>query len=102
MIEAAVRLVRSSFLLACAMLIGTAPAAAKRILFVGNSFTFGAYSPVRFYRPELVTDLNGEGIGGVLALFKTFANERALDWQVSLETVPGSALCSTTRPSGHG
>ena len=39
------------------------------ILFVGNSFTFGAGSAVKFYRAETVTDLNSEGIGGVPALF---------------------------------
>jgi len=42
------------------------------ILFIGNSFTFAANSPVRFYRAETVTDLNNEGNGGVPALFKSF------------------------------
>jgi hypothetical protein len=36
-----------------------------------------------------VTDLNGQGIGGVPALFKAFATEAGLDYQVSLETAPG-------------
>lgn len=54
---------------------GVAAAPPRTILFVGNSFTFGAGSPVRTYRPDLVTDLNGEGIGGVPALFSTFADE---------------------------
>ena len=66
-----------------------APSQAERILFVGNSFTFGAGSPVRAYRPDQVHDLNGLGSGGVPALFKTFATEAALDWDVSLETVGG-------------
>ena len=39
-------------------------AAAETILFVGNSFTYGAYSPVWKYRAETVTDLNGTGVGG--------------------------------------
>src|ERR1700752_4997353 len=45
-------------------------ACAETILFVGNSFTFGAETPlVQGYRPDTVTDLNHEGIGGVPALF---------------------------------
>ena len=67
-------------------------ASAKTILFVGNSFTQGAHSPVRAYRPDLVTDLNGDGIGGVPALFKTFAGEAGLDFTVSLETDGGKGL----------
>ena len=53
----------------------TTPAYARTILFVGNSFTFGAGSPVQHYRPDRVTDLNKQGIGGVPALFATFAEE---------------------------
>ena len=60
---------------------------AETILFVGNSFTFGADSPpVQAYRPETVTDLNREGIGGVPALFKSFTREAGLAYDVSLET----------------
>ena len=62
------------------------------IVFIGNSFTFGAGSPVRGYRPQIVTDLNGEGIGGVPALFKTFATQAGLDFQVSLETAGGKSF----------
>lgn len=69
-----------------------APAGAKSILFIGNSFTFGAGSPVVKFRPERVSDLNGEGIGGVPALFATFARQLRLDWQVSLETSPTKDL----------
>lgn len=70
-----------------------APAApAETILFVGNSFTFAAYSPVWHYRATEVTDLNGEGVGGVPALFKTFTRECGLDYAVSLETSPGKDL----------
>ena len=50
------------------------------ILFVGNSFTFGAGSPVRFYRADTVTDLNNEGIGGVPALFKSFTQQAGLPY----------------------
>ncbi len=64
----------------------------ETILFVGNSFTFGAGSAARYYRAETVTDLNGEKQGGVPALFKAFANQAGLDYAVSLETVGGSGF----------
>lgn len=62
------------------------------LLFIGNSFTFGAGSAVRFYRASTVTDLNHEGIGGVPALFKSFADQAGLDYEVALETRGGSGL----------
>jgi hypothetical protein len=68
------------------------PAAPTALLFIGNSFTFGAGSPVQKWRPEIVTDLNHEGIGGVPALFKAFTREARLDYDVSLETHPGVGL----------
>jgi hypothetical protein len=67
-------------------------AEAKTILFVGNSFTYGELSPVMRYRPDSVTDLNGNRTGGVPALFKAFAVQAGLDYEVSLETVPGVGL----------
>ena len=63
--------------------------AAETVLFIGNSFTYGANSPVWKYRGDSVTDLNGGGVGGVPALFKLFAKEAGLDYEVSLETAPG-------------
>src|SRR5512147_806541 len=69
-----------------------APSAAKTILFVGNSFTYGELSPVKDYKANTVTDLNRNGIGGVPALFKAFATEAGLDYDVSLETVPGVGI----------
>lgn len=72
-----------------------APVAAsgqKTILFIGNSFTQGALSAVRRYRADAVTDLNGEGIGGVPALFKTFTEQARQNWKVSLETAGGQSL----------
>nr|TFG55495.1 MAG: hypothetical protein E4H34_00385 [Hyphomicrobiales bacterium] len=66
------------FCAAFALLLGAAPAyAASEILFIGNSFTFGARTAVRFYQPGTVHDLNapdalGRTIGGVPALFKSF------------------------------
>jgi hypothetical protein len=65
---------------------------ARRILFIGNSFTFAAGSPVHFYRADTVTDLNQEGIGGVPALFKSFTAQAGLAYDVSLETHPGVGL----------
>jgi hypothetical protein len=69
-----------------------APPPAQSILFIGNSFTFGALSPVRRYHPDLVHDLNGDGVGGVPALFKVFTREAGLDYDVSLETAGGKSL----------
>ena len=69
-----------------------AVASAETILFVGNSFTFGAESPVQHYRPETVTDLNHEGMGGIPALFKSFTSQAGFDYDVSLETIAGANL----------
>jgi hypothetical protein len=83
---------------------------ATTILFVGNSFTYGdpagAAPLVRTYRPDTVTDLNGSGYGGVPALFKAFTVQAGLDYEVSLETMPGvgvdyhynSKLATIARP----
>lgn len=67
-------------------------AATRTILFVGNSFTYGALSPVERFRADSVTDLNGTGVGGVPALFKAFTLAAGLDYRVSLETVGGAGL----------
>ena len=77
------------------LILATSSVAAQSptsVLFIGNSFTYGAGSPVRFYRSHTVTDLNNEGIGGVPALFKSFAQQAGLDVDVYLETVPGTGL----------
>jgi hypothetical protein len=65
---------------------------AGSILFIGNSFTFGYGSPVRFYRPDTVTDLNSDGQGGVPALFKSFTSQAGLSYDVYLETQPGVGI----------
>jgi hypothetical protein len=87
--------------LACAAILSLGAAAlpasaATTILFVGNSFTFGAPAGaaplVQNYRPDTVTDLNGTRIGGVPALFKAFTVQAGLDYEVSLETSPGKGL----------
>ena len=67
-------------------------AAGTSVLFIGNSFTYGHGSAVRFYRADTVTDLNSEGIGGVPALFKSFTQQAGLEYDVSLETRGGSGL----------
>ncbi len=83
-------------LLALFLTVGSLPAVSAEtastppsILFIGNSFTYGAGSPVRFFRPQSVTDLNGEGIGGMPALFKIFTEQAGRKFSVSLETSPG-------------
>jgi uncharacterized protein DUF4886 len=71
---------------------GASAPTVSSVLFIGNSFTFGFGSPVRFYRPDSVTDLNAEGIGGVPALFKSFAAQAGLDYAVALETRGGAGF----------
>lgn len=78
-----------SLTLSVALWAQTPPASPPTVLFIGNSFTFAANSPVRFYRTHTVTDLNDEGQGGVPALFKAFTTEAGRNYTVSLETSPG-------------
>jgi hypothetical protein len=78
--------------LALASMLLASPAGAESILFVGNSFTFASNSPVWKYRSSTVTDLNGDGVGGVPALFKLFTEQAGLDYKVSLETASGQSL----------
>ncbi len=83
---------RTFFGLALGLLLMTGNALAGSILFIGNSFTYGWGSAVRFYRADTVTDLNSQGIGGVPALFKSFTAQAGLNYKVFLETQPGSGL----------
>jgi hypothetical protein len=62
------------------------PGLRRQLLFIGNSFTFAYGSPVRYYRPDSVTDLNSTDQGGVPALFKSFTVEAGLPYEVYLET----------------
>jgi hypothetical protein len=78
--------------LAAALVALSGGAWGKTILFVGNSFTFGQHSALKHYKANTVTDLNKTEIGGVPALFKAFADQAGLDYQVSLETVGGKGL----------
>jgi hypothetical protein len=79
-----------------AALLLALPAQARTVLFVGNSFTFGANSAAHYYHPDIVTDLNGplngKTVGGVPAFFKTMAREAGLDFDVSVETVGGKGM----------
>ena len=80
-------------LTALALSAAAAPAqAGTSILFIGNSFTYAWGSPVRFYRADTVTDLNGQGIGGMPALFKSFTMQAGLSYDVHLETQPGVGI----------
>ena len=83
--------------LAAALLAFVSPAEARTILFIGNSFTYGANSAVHYFKADTVTDLNGPAangktVGGVPAIFKAFTKEAGLDYTVSLETVGGKGL----------
>jgi hypothetical protein len=64
--------------------------AETKVLFIGNSFTFGYGSAVKYYRAKSVTDLNNQGIGGVAALFKSFTEQAGLSYDVYIETQGGS------------
>jgi hypothetical protein len=78
--------------LTIAALLAAGNTHAVGILFIGNSFTEGYPSPVASYRSDSVTDLNGLGIGGVPALFKSFVSQSGLKYEVFLETEPGASL----------
>jgi len=83
----------STLVLVVGLGLGVAKAqSSTSVLFIGNSFLFGAGSAVRFYRADSVIDLNSEGIGGVPALFKSFADQAGLDYDVYLETRGGSGF----------
>jgi hypothetical protein len=86
-----------AFALAVAATPACAQEKSRTILFVGNSFTFGANSAAHYYRPDTVTDLNGPAangktVGGVPAIFKAFTKQAGLDYTVSLETVGGKGM----------
>lgn len=74
------------------LFFGSTANAATSILFIGNSFTFGAGSAVQKWHANSVRDLNAQGIGGMPALFQAFARQTGLDYEVALETQGGSGL----------
>ena len=65
---------------------------AETVLFIGNSFTAGAGSPVEHYRPETVTDLTGGSVGGLPSLFESLARQAGLEFDVQLEVAGGTNL----------
>lgn len=76
-----------------ALMVGLITAqATTSVLFIGNSFTYGHGSPLRFYRAGTVTDLNLENQGGVPALFKSFTQQAGLDYEVAVETRGGTGI----------
>jgi hypothetical protein len=82
---------------AALLALAAAPASARSILFVGNSFTFGEFSAAKRYQTDTVSDLNGPDatgrtLGGMPAIFKEMTREAGLDYTVSLETAPGRGL----------
>ena len=99
------RIGRCLFLAAALLTSAAAAHAQTSILFIGNSFTYGALAPtVQNYKTSTVSDLyflyggtaapNGVGtaIGGVPALFKQMTVDAGLNYAVSLATFPGSNL----------
>lgn len=64
----------------------------QKILFIGNSFTYGAASGTIHYNSGTVKDLNNENIGGVPALFESFTEQAGIKYKVYLETHPGAGL----------
>jgi hypothetical protein len=96
-----------SGLLALLAATGTARADPVKLLFVGNSYTFGRVDPVMSYNAGNVTDLtaamwaaNPTGSnafephpwGGVPGIFKQFTVQAGLDYEVSLSTRNAASL----------
>ncbi|MBB4845985.1 hypothetical protein HNP55_004539 [Paucibacter oligotrophus] len=79
-------------LLLLALWGAAAAAQAERVLFIGNSFTYGRGSPLESYRADTVTDLNQTGMSGVPALFKAFSAQAGLAYEVSIEARGGADL----------
>jgi hypothetical protein len=93
---------------AAALLGLSATASAQtRVLFVGNSFTHGQYTPVLYYNSGAVTDLNyglpagdprahdagmPNAFGGVPGIFKKFTVQAGLNYNVQIEAVSGKSL----------
>jgi hypothetical protein len=76
-------------ILAIGLYVAAGQTLAGSILFIGNSFTFGAGSAAHYYRADTVTDLNSQGVGGVPALFKSFTAQAGFNYDVYVETEPG-------------
>lgn len=63
-----------------------------KVLFVGNSFTYGHAAPTSTYNADSITDANGLKYGGVPAIFKQFTEQAGLDYDVTIEAVGGKPL----------
>jgi hypothetical protein len=63
-----------------------------RVLFIGNSYTFGSTSALRYFRAETVEDLYQTDFGGVPALVGLFADQAGVDLDVSHATSSGFGL----------
>ncbi|UOQ55466.1 DUF4886 domain-containing protein [Hymenobacter cellulosivorans] len=71
--------------------------APNTILFVGNSFLHGRYNPVFNYNPETITiERVGKqktgAWGGIPAIFKKFADQAGLAYEVHFQCINGESL----------
>jgi hypothetical protein len=81
------------FVSAAALLLLCGGATAQtKVLFVGNSFTYGANEPEHSYNKKDITDENGTNQGGVPGIFKKLTAEAGLSYEVSIEAVGGQTL----------
>lgn len=62
------------------------------VLFVGNSYTHGAFEPLVSYNRDAITDVNGSGYGGVAGMFKQLTESAGLKYDVTIEAVSGKEL----------
>ena len=85
---------RMRFWLTCWILfsLSTVGFAQQRILFVGNSFTYGHMEPAVSYYRDYVHDLNGSDFGGVPGIFKKLSEQAGQDYTVAMEAPPGKSL----------
>ncbi|MES2658953.1 MAG: SGNH/GDSL hydrolase family protein [Verrucomicrobiota bacterium] len=75
------------------LILTISSAAALEVLFVGNSFTFGATDTAITYNNAAITDANGTNYGGVPAIFKKLATEGSYPGvNVTIEAVGGQTL----------
>jgi len=68
------------------------PGPGPQILFVGNSFTHGAYAPVYTYNSAAIYDANGTGIGGIPGIFKKLSTQSGIQNNVTVEAVSSMTL----------
>src|SRR5438876_735754 len=78
-----------------ALIVGlnaTGAMARTNILFVGNSYTYGACG-ADGYNSAAITDANGTGMGGVPGVFKKMTTQAGLtNYNVTIEAVAGQSL----------